>query len=511
MSLSPWVAVDVDTVPSQRARELRDAWEDFVDDRLQGDDEDPGTPGVRGPIVDSWLRSREAGVDPSGRLPAMSVLELNGARAVWDEHPLQGASPLIEQCMAETLLDADNLLVVSDADGMLLSIKGNTRLRNRAADDMNFVEGALWSEGSAGTNAIGTAMAAAHAVQVFAAEHFTEPVQRWTCSAAPVLDPATGQMLGIIDLTGDFSAVNPLSLAVVVATARAVEELLRGQLHERDDRLRTRYAELLGPASAGAALVTGTGRILLDPGRRWARVALEAIPAGGGVLALPSGIEAIAEPIAEDDVYVVRQNSRSSRPARPRLELRVLGDEPPEARVDGVALRLRPRHVEMLTILALHRGHLNAEIMCAELYGDDGHPASVRVEMSRLRRLLPDLMESEGYRLTGPIASDVRRVRALLDRGAVCDAAEAYPGPLLPGSTAPGIERARDELDGWMRQAVITCADADALWAWVRSSSGTSDLLAWTRLLAELAYTDPRRSQAVARIRVLRREFGLTT
>src|SRR4051812_5425382 len=46
LSLSPWVAVGVDTVPSKRARELRDAWEDFVDDRLQGDDEDPGTPDV---------------------------------------------------------------------------------------------------------------------------------------------------------------------------------------------------------------------------------------------------------------------------------------------------------------------------------------------------------------------------------------------------------------------------------------------------------------------------------
>jgi hypothetical protein len=509
LSLSPWVAVDVDTVPSKRARELRDAWEDFVEDRRQGEDEDPGTPDVRGPIADSWQRSREAGVDPSGRLPAVSVVELPGARAMWDEHPLQGASPLIEQCMAETLLDADNLLVVSDADGMLLSIKGDTRLRNRAADEMNFVEGALWSEPSAGTNAIGTAMAAAHAVQVFAAEHFTEPVQRWTCSAAPVLDPDTGQMLGIIDLTGDISVVNPLSLAVVVATARAVEELLRGQLHDRDDRLRARYAERLGPASAGAALVTGTGRILLDPGQRWARVAFEAIPAGGGVLALPSGIEAIAEPIAEDDVYVVRQNGRSSRPVRPRLELRVLGDEPPEVRLDGAVLRLRPRHVEMLTILALHRGHLNADVMCAELYGDDGHPSSVRVEMSRLRRLLPQTLESEGYGLTGPITSDVRRVRALLDRGAVRDAAEAYPGPLLPASVAPGIERVRDELEGWIRQAVITSDDADTLWAWVRSASGDSDLLAWQRLLAALDYTDPRRSLAVARTRALRREFGL--
>ena len=509
MSLSPWVALDADTVPSKRARELRDAWEDFVEDRLQGADEDPGTPDVRRPIVDSWRRSREAGVDPSGRLPAKSVVELPRARAMWDEHPLQAVSPLIEQCMAETLLDTDNLLVVSDADGMLLSIKGDPQLRNRAADDMNFVEGALWSEGSAGTNAIGTAMAAAHAVQVFAAEHFTEPVQRWTCSASPVMDPATGEMLGVIDLTGDISVVNPLSLAVVVATARAIEELLRGQLHERDDRLRARYAQLLGPASAGAALVTGTGRILLDPGQRWTQIARMAIPAGGGVLALASGVEAIAEPIADDDVYVVRQNSRSARAAHPRLELRVLGGEPPEVRMDGEPLRLRPRHLEILTILALHRGRLNADIMCAELYGDDGHPASVRVEMSRLRRLLPGAIDGGGYGLMAPVSSDVHRVRALLDRGAVREAAHAYPGPLLPGSIAPGIERARDELDGWMRQAVITSDDADALWAWVRSASGESDLLTWQRLLAALDYTDPRRSRAVARTRALRVAFGL--
>jgi hypothetical protein len=187
----------------------------------------------------------------------------------------------------------------------------------------------------------------------------------------------------------------------------------------------------------------------------------------------------------------------------------VLGDEPPEVRLDGELLRLRPRHVEILIILALHRGHLNAEIMCAELYGDDGHPASVRVEMSRLRRLLPDTLDSGGYGLTTPAGSDFRRVRALLDRGAVGEAAQAYPGPLRPGRVAPGIERARDELEGWMRQAVITCEDADALWAWVRSPSGDSDLLAWQRLLAALDYTDPRRSRAVARTRALRLQFGL--
>jgi hypothetical protein len=504
MPHSPWVAVDATTIPGKRARELRDAWEDFVNGRLQEDGDDAGTPEVRSPIVDSWHRSRDAGVDPSGRQSAPSIVELQGARELWDVHPLASAAPLIVHCMAEAAVEADHLLVISDADGMLLRIRGDIHLRNRAADEMNFVEGALWSEAGAGTNAIGTAVAAEHAVQVFAAEHFTEPVQRWTCAAAPVTDPESGELLGIIDLTGDISGVNPHSLSVVVATAMAVEEMLRGQLRERDDHLRARYGSLLRPESAGAALVTGSGRVLLDPKQHWQQVTFPVIPAGGGELLLPSGISAIAEPVQDGDVYIVRPRRLGTRAARPALQLRVLGDEAPDVRLDGATLQLRRRHVELLTLMILHRGRLSAESLCAELYGGTGHPASVRVEMSRLRKLLPGAVGPGDYHLSCEVDSDVKHVRALLGRGAVHDAAVAYAGPLLPDSTAPGIARAREELDGWMRQSVITSGDADALWIWVRSPSGEDDLVAWLRLLAALDYTDARRGLAVARVAALR-------
>jgi hypothetical protein len=506
---SPWVAVDATTIPAKRARELRDAWEDFVGGRPAREDDDAGTPQVRDPIADSWLRSRDAGVDPSGRQAAPSVLELTGARARWDAHPLAEAAPLIAQCMAEASVEADQLLVISDADGMLLRIHGDPQLRSRAADEMNFVEGALWSESGAGTNAVGTALAAEHAVQVFAAEHFTEPVQRWTCAAAPIADPDTGRLLGVIDLTGDISSVHPHSLSVVVATARAVEELLRRGLRERDDRLRARYGARLGPEAQGAALITGSGRVLLDPKRHFSLADVAVIPVGGGRLVLPSGAEAVAEPVEDDDLYVVRPRSaRRATPAPPSLQLHVLGDAPPRIFLDGAPLHLRPRHVELLTLLVLHRGRATADVLCADLYGDAGHPASIRVEVSRLRRLLGGAIEPDAYHVTGDVDCDVKHVRALLGHNAVADAAAAYAGPLLPDSSAPGIERARDELDAWLRQAVITSDDADALWAWVRSTSGEDDLVAWRRLLAALDYSDSRRSLAASRTASLRRSFG---
>ena len=119
---------------------------------------------------------------------------------------------------------------------MLLWVEGKRACASRA-DSMNFAEGALWSEGGAGTNAIGTALAAEHAVQVFAAEHFNEIVQAWTCAAAPVHDPDTGRMLGVIDLTGAMRTVHPHSIAVASATAQAVEAQLRVEMLDRDARL----------------------------------------------------------------------------------------------------------------------------------------------------------------------------------------------------------------------------------------------------------------------------------
>jgi hypothetical protein len=108
------------------------------------------------------------------------------------------------------------------------------------------------------------------------------------------------------------------------------------------------------------------------------------------------------------------------------------------------------------------------------------------------------------YRLTCDVESDARRVAGLLGAGQVRAAAEAYPGPLLPGSEAPGVVREREHLEAWLRQAVMTAEDPDAVWAWVRSPGGEDDLGAWKRLLAQLEFRDPRRSLAAARVGELR-------
>ena len=84
--------------------------------------------------------------------------------------------------------DARQIVAIADAEANLLWVTGDRNTCERARE-MRFQEGAAWSEREAGTNAVGTAVALDHPVQIFSAEHVLEAVHPWTCSAAPIHDP----------------------------------------------------------------------------------------------------------------------------------------------------------------------------------------------------------------------------------------------------------------------------------------------------------------------------------
>jgi len=462
---NPWLAIDAATMPAERARQVRVAWEAFV-----GDGE---LEAVRVPIAHSWQRSYAAGVDPSSTRIAPVVAESDQVSALWEMHPLAAAVPVISQSLGAIAEAANQLIVISDADGLLLWIDGPARVR-------------------------------VDAVQVFAAEHFNEVVQQWTCAAAPIHDPDTDALLGVIDLTGRINTAHPSNLACALAAAQAVEAHLRCVLQERDAHLRARFEERLG-GGAQHALVTPSGRVIAGDEDGWTGAERLVVPAGGGEMTLPSGVPAFAEPVGHEEAFVLRAvEGGQATPRRPCVKLHVLARDHAEVTIDGQPIRLGRRHTEILALLSARPPGMTAEELASDLYGDSGQPGTVRVTMHRLRKLLGPWIATEPYRLTLDVESDVARVRGLLDRGEVRDAAEAYAGALLPHSEAPGVARERVELDRWLRQAILTSDDARALWAWTQTPSGEDDALAWKRLLAQLDYADPRRSFAATRVSALR-------
>jgi GAF domain len=197
---------------------LRVVHELFVAGQLDLD----STP-LRRVVAESWRRSLATGVDPDlgGAQPAVAVA-LDRMRA---SHPLAPALPVIRRLLVDDATDAGVVVAVTAADGTLLWVEGD-RKACRKAERMNFVPGADWSERGAGTNAPGTALALDAELQIRGTEHFSRIVQPWSCTAVPVHDPATGALIAAIDLTGGTQVASPQTLALVRATAVAVENHL---------------------------------------------------------------------------------------------------------------------------------------------------------------------------------------------------------------------------------------------------------------------------------------------
>jgi hypothetical protein len=373
------------------------------------------------------------------------------------------------------------------------------------AEDISFVEGVRWTESTAGTNAVGTAIALDHAVQVFSAEHLVRVQHDWTCAAAPIHDPEDGALLGIVDISGPITTAHPHNLPLVAAAAGLAEEALRNAMHERHERMKASFLDLLAADGGAAALLSAQGRVLLARPAGWLGERLEV--GEGGAVALPDGSEGFAEPFGADGGLVLRAAAPGSH--RPALELRVLGGGPPEAALDGAPVALSERHAEILVLLALAPGGLSAEQLALALYGEAGNPITARAEVSRLRRLLPGIVRARPYRLAARVRADVLDVREAL-RGARPAAAMAdYPGPLLARSDAPGIAAARDELEGALRRCALDALGPELLWAWVRTESGAGDLAAFDALAERLRISDPRRAQALAAAERLRREYAV--
>ncbi|MGW0394823.1 GAF domain-containing protein [Streptomyces sp. NPDC003042] len=212
----PSLALPGGADPVERTRVLRRAHAAFT---REGRVEAP----VRAVIAKSWRRCARARVSPECA-PRLELAEAE-LRAYRAQHPLARVMPLFRELVGAFAAHGAHLLAVCDARGGLLWVEGEPATLRRA-ERLGFVPGARWAETAMGTNAPGTAVAVGEPVQVFGAEHFSRRVHPWTCAAAPVRDPRTGQVLGAIDITGGDGLAHPHSLAFVQAVARAAEAQL---------------------------------------------------------------------------------------------------------------------------------------------------------------------------------------------------------------------------------------------------------------------------------------------
>lgn len=219
---------------------------------LEGGDVSPSA--VRPPILDSWQRSRFFGVD-ADRIQTPY-------NADFDPHSrlATAARPVLDR-LSDALQGTPMCLILTDSKGRVRERRTGDRALHRHLDDISLAPGFSYAEEHVGTNGIGTAAEDGRTALVFGSEHFSERLQRMSCAAAPIRNPVSGRVLGLIDLTSWQHTASPLMVALVQEAAADIEERLLDIGSERE-RAALR-AFLTSRQGSQKALVTLTDGLLL--------------------------------------------------------------------------------------------------------------------------------------------------------------------------------------------------------------------------------------------------------
>jgi hypothetical protein len=375
-----------------------------VHDAVIGGGRPPVRP--RGVVARSWTRVLELGLDPAGA-NARQPLPFPDVEARRRRSPLSLVIDELRQVLGSVADASVFVMVVTDADGVILWREGSARVRMRA-DALGFAEGARWTEATVGTNAIGTALAEAAPVQLFSAEHFEQAQHPWYCTAAPIHHPSTGELLGVVDVSGPALTLHPVISALVETAVKLAESRLWRHHELRLEQLRR---------SAQGVLATVRGPVLLVDDDGWvahrsgiaARDRI-AVPRPDRVMAVPGLGLCTPERLGEG--WLVRP-----RPAESAVvaELDLTGPPVLRLRSEGQPWQtpLTRRHAEVLLLLHRtgRRGMTAAQLSTA-LFGDDEHCVTARAEVSRLRRILGGLVSTNPYRLADGVTLSLLRPEA---------------------------------------------------------------------------------------------------
>jgi transcriptional regulator of acetoin/glycerol metabolism len=179
----------------------------------------PATGEVPDVIAASWCRSASAGVGNSG-LALHHYDDLDVASRL-----VRCATPVITRLIDETA-DLALSVALTDNRARILSRTDTSRTIGLLLDNVWLSSGFGYAETEAGTNGIGTVIESGRAVFVEGPEHFVDALQLFSCAGAPIRDPVTGRIEGVLDITSLAEHSSPLMHSLVRSAAQHIEREL---------------------------------------------------------------------------------------------------------------------------------------------------------------------------------------------------------------------------------------------------------------------------------------------
>lgn len=221
---------------------------------------------ISGTVRDSWQRSRELRIHPDRvDLPFMREPDL-------DSPLVTAASPIIHRLGDDLATQAVSVILTS-ADGLVLDRVAVDSGMMRALDSVQLACGYSYAEKFVGTNGIGTTVETGQPTFIRGSEHYLGTLGRLACAGAPIRDPLSARVVGVLDLTCWAQQSDPLLVALVKAAGAQIEDRLRAQATESEAALLDTYLRQCRRYPTGV-LAVGGDVVLMN---RYLRQSLDAL------------------------------------------------------------------------------------------------------------------------------------------------------------------------------------------------------------------------------------------
>lgn len=211
-------------------------------------------------IVESWSRCIAAGLDMTAttKMPVVPMQELSRRRE--QAQFVRGLALTELETLFHQIAGSNFLLAFADPEGTILDLYADNRFSMSQSGE-SICAGSLWTEADAGTNGLGTALAAGHSVAVNGPEHFFAHLTDISCTSAPIRD-ADGCIVGALDAASYFESRQRHTQALVQMAATHIENVLIESQRAGDVVVAIHpRPEFLGTISAGLLAFDGDGRL----------------------------------------------------------------------------------------------------------------------------------------------------------------------------------------------------------------------------------------------------------
>jgi DNA-binding CsgD family transcriptional regulator len=178
---------------------------------------------LRAEIGASWDRSARSGLSREKfQIPHQTDFDASG--------PIVNLARPVLRELSDELATYGVGVVLTNEKGQVLDRHAPDASLRRRLDAIMLAPGSVYAENLVGTNAIGTALEQGRPSVVDGQEHFAEKLTNMMCAAHPIIDPRSGQSVGIVDLSCATHQGSPLMLPLVRRAAKDIEQRLLGHL-----------------------------------------------------------------------------------------------------------------------------------------------------------------------------------------------------------------------------------------------------------------------------------------